>query len=192
VIVVLRRGSTEAEILEVERAMEGRGLSGRRLQLGEQPAVHVVSGPTRQARRLLRLEQVEGLVPTSGPRLRVEGRRFYPYHFVVQSAACIVLFGALVMLAGFLPSGMGGPIDPRTAPEAISDPWFARAPLAFVALFPPGSAWLAWLLLLAAGAGVLLLPVLDRGRGRGRGAVIAAAILFAVAWAWLTFAGGRA
>jgi len=192
VIVVLRRGATEAEILEVEREMERRGLSGRRLQIGDQPALHATAGPTRQTRRLLRLKQVEGLVPTSGPRLRAEGRRFYPYHFVVQSAASIVLFGALVMLAGFFPAGVGGPIDPRAMPARISDPWFARAPLAFVALFPPESAWLAWLVLLLAGAAVLLLPVVDRGRGRGRIVVLAAALLLAVAWAWFTFRGGIA
>ena len=191
-IVVLRRGATEAEIQEVEREMERRGLLGRRLQIGDQPALHAVAGPTRQTRRLLRLKQVEGLVPTSGPRLRAEGRRFYPYHFVVQSAACIVLFGALVMLAGFLPAGVGGPIDPSVMPARISDPWFARAPLAFVALFPPGFAWLAWLVLLAAGAAVLLVPVVDRRKDRGRISVIAALVLLALAWGWLTFAGGHA
>lgn len=189
-IVVLRRGASEAEVLHVEREMERRGLSGRRLQVGDQPAVHVIAGPTRQARRLLRLVQVEGLVPTSGPRLRAEGRRFYPYHFVVQSAACVVLLGALVMLAGFLPAGMGGPIDPHAAPAEIFDPWYARAPLAFVALFPPESAWLAWLVLLGAGAAVLLLPVVDRGHDHGRRSVIAAGMLLALAWVWLTFVGG--
>ena len=191
-IVVLRRGASEAEILEVEREMERRGMSGRRLQLADQAAVHVIAGPTRQSRKLLRLDQVEGLMPTSGPRLRAEGRRFYPYHFVVQCAACIVLLGALVVLAGFFPAGMGGPIDPRTLPVRISDPWYARATIAFVALFPPGSAWLAWLLLLLGGAAVLLLPVFDRGRGRARTAAVAIAILLAIAWTWLTFAGGAA
>lgn len=192
-IVLLRRGSTEEEVLEVEREMERRGLSGGRITLGGQPALHVISGPTRRARRLLRLEQVDGLVPTSGPRLRAQGRRFYPYHVVVLGAACVLLFGALVMLAGFLPSGMGGAIDPRAAPAHIADPWYARATLEFVALFPPDSAWLAWLVLIAAGAAVLFLPVIDRGgRERGRAGIVAAGIVLALAWAWLTYAGGPA
>lgn len=192
-IVLLRRGSTEEEVLEVEREMERRGLSGRRLLAGGQPALHVIAGPTRRARRLLRLDQVEGLVPTSGPRLRAEGRRFYPYHVVVLGAACVLISGTLVMLAGFLPSGMGGAIDPHAAPAHIADPWYARAPLEFVSLFPSDSAWLAWLVLLAAGAAVLFLPVIDRHRrdpGRGRAGTIAAGIVLALAWAWLTFAGG--
>lgn len=192
-IVVLRHGSTEADIVEVEREVERRGLSAKRISTGDHPALHIVAGPTRRTRGLLRFEQVEGLVPTSGPRIRATGRRFYPYHFMLQSAVCVILLGGLVMMAGFLPPGLGRSIDPGAVPDRILDPWYARAPLEFVALFPRDFAWLGWIVLLGAGSGVLLLPLLDRdGRASAARRVVACACLgvLAVAWVWLTIRGG--
>lgn len=160
-IVVLRSGANEAEIAEVLRELEQRGMRGSVVH-AEKPLVHVTAGPTRLARKLLKLEQVEGLIPTSGPRVQREGRHFYPYHFVNWSAWGVALLGGLVFLAGRWPPGIGSPIDLRHPPAAIDHPWYARAPAAFVAMFPASLSWLAWLLIAVAVVAVLALPVLDR------------------------------
>ena len=194
-IVVLRRGATEAEIAEVEREMADQGLGARRILAGNQPALHVIGGESRRARRLMRLEQVEGLVPTSGPRIRRVGRRFYPYHFVLVAAIWVLLTGALVVLAGFLPPGMGDPIAAHAAPDRIVDPWYARATVEFVSRFRPEFAWLGWVLFLGTCAAVLCLPVIDRGErasGPARIVAILVAVVLALAWAWLTFLGDGA
>ena len=198
-IVVLRSGATGEEIAEVERELERRGIRAQRIESQGRPLLHLTAGPTRRARKLLELEQVEGLVPTSGPRVRAHGRRFYPYHFVQLSAACLVLTGGLVLLAGHLPPGLGEPIDAQHPPAAVPVAWYARAPLAFVALFPPSLAWLGWLCLYGIALVVFLLPLLDRsdpagdhGRGRSRGAIFVAAGAIVLGWLYLTLAGAVA
>jgi quinol-cytochrome oxidoreductase complex cytochrome b subunit len=192
-IVVLRAGSTEAEIGEVLEEIERRGIRGRLLRGGDQPLIHLTSGPTRSARRLIKLEQVEALVATSGPRVRREGRRFYPYYFVNLSAGFVVMLGLLVLLAGQLPSGIGAAIDAQHPPAEISVPWYARAPLALVALVPPARAWIGWLLVLAVAVAAFFLPALDRSKGSRAGErwpVLALGGVAAILWLWLTLAGG--
>ncbi len=189
-IVVLRPGTSQEEIAEVLRQLERRGIEGRVLQGGEKPLVHLVSGSTRRARKLLKLEQVEAIVPTSGPRLRHEGRRFYPYYFIHLAALCLALLAVLVLLAGHHPPGLGDAIDTQHPPAALSYPWFVRAPMAFVALFPESAAWLGWLCLYAIAAAVFFLPLLDRSSAPARARwPLALGVLLALAWAWLTFAG---
>ncbi len=133
-ILVLKPGIEKQEVDEVLRELELRGIEGRVLLCGPKPLVHLVSGPTRRARGLLKLEQVEALVPTSGPRVRRSGRRFYPYHFVHLSAACLLFAGVLVLLAGNFPPGLGDAIDQQHPPAELGYPWYVRAPLSFVAL----------------------------------------------------------
>lgn len=190
-IVVLRPGTTAEEVAEVLRQLERRGIEGRVLETREKPLVHLVSGSTRRARGLLKLEQVEAIVPTSGPRLREQGRRFYPYYFIHLSALCLVLLAALVLLAGHHPPGLGDEVDTQHAPAELSYPWYVRAPMAFVALFPSGAAWLGWLCLYALAAAVFFLPLVDRSSApaRARWPLLFGALVCAV-WAWLTFAGG--
>jgi hypothetical protein len=183
---VLKPGIDEEELEEVLRELRQRGIEGRVLQGGPKPLVHLVSGPTRRARRLLKLEQVEALVPTSGPRVRGSGRRFYPYHFVNLSAACLLLAGVLVLLAGNFPPGLGDAIDPQHAPQELGYPWYVRAPLSFVALFPQGAAWLGWLCLYALGFAALLLPTLERSRARWPRW---AGLLVLLGWLYMTFGG---
>jgi hypothetical protein len=161
-IVVLKAGASAEELAEVMTALERRGLKGQALTAGARTLVHIVSGPTRRARRLRRLEQVEALVPTSGPRVRAQGRRFYPYHFVNWSAVIVLLLGLLVLLAGRYPPGMGAAIDADHPPSALLEPWFVRAPLQFAAWFP--AAWIGWLLLALLVALIFCLPLLQRSR----------------------------
>jgi hypothetical protein len=187
VILVLKQGTDEAQLVEVLRALEQAGIQGRVLRGGAKPLVHLVAGPTRSARKLLALEQVEALVPTSGPRVRGSGRRFYPYHFVHLSAACLLCAGVLVLLAGNQPPGLGDAIDPQHPPADLSYPWYVRAPLAFVALFPQGGAWLGWLCLYALLLAALLLPSLDRSGARWPRW---AGLLVLLGWLYMTF-GGR-
>jgi quinol-cytochrome oxidoreductase complex cytochrome b subunit len=161
VIVVLRSGASDVEIAEVVRELEQRGLRGSVVH-AEKPMVHITAGPTRLARELLKLEQVDGLIPTSGPRVQREGRHFYPYHFVNWSAWGVVLLGVVVFLAGQWPPGIGSPIDLRHPPAGMDQPWYARAPSAFVALFPASLSWLAWCLVAAVVVSAMALPMLDR------------------------------
>ncbi len=185
-ILVLKPGIEQAELDEVLRELEKRGIEGRVLRGGSKPLVHLVAGPTRAARKLLKLEQVEALVPTSGPRVRHSGRRFYPYHFVHLSAGCLLLAGLLVLLAGNYPPGLGDAIDPQHPPQDLGYPWYVRAPLSFVALFPQGGAWLGWLCLYALGLSALLLPTLERSRARWPRWV---GLLLLLGWLYMTFGG---
>lgn len=192
-IVVLRPGATEAEVAEVVRALEQRGCSARAVPTGTGTVVHVLSGRPRRARRMKRFDQVLEIVPTSGPRVRREGWRWYPYHFVNWSGFGVVLLGALVFLAGMFPTGIGDEVDYSRAPDTVSQPWYLRAPLAFVHLFPRSLFWLGWLLLLLFLMAVLFLPFLDRSRPEdrsGRGLRIGAALLVVTAVVLSAWKGG--
>jgi len=189
-ILVLKPGIDAEELAEVMAELQKRGIEGRLLKNGPKPLVHLVSGPTRSARKLLKLEQVEALVPTSGPRVRQSGRRFYPYHFVHLAAVCLLLTGVLVLFAGNFPPGLGDAIDPQHPPAEVPYSWFVRAPLAFVALFPHSSAWLGWLCLYALGLAALFLPALVRSNASApaRWPRLVGALLL-LGWLYLTFGG---
>ena len=163
-IVVLRPGCTEAEVNEVLRALEDRGCTGRAVTTGSGTVVHLVAGRPRRARRVRRFDQVLEIVPTSGPRVRREGWRWFPFHFVNWSGFGVVLLGALVFLAGMFPTGIGDVVDYSHPPDTVAQPWYLRAPLAFVHLFPRSLFWLGWLLLMVLALIVLFLPFLDRSR----------------------------
>lgn len=189
-IVVLKPGTSREEIDEVVAALAHRGVETRVITSGGKPVVHLLSGSTRKARKLLKLDQVEAIVPTSGPRVRVEGRRFYPYYLVHLAATTVLVLGALVVFAGHFPPGLGDPIDPHRAPGALDWPWYVRAPMAFVALFPTTAAWLGWLCLYVLLLALFLLPWIDRSREhdpRPKWPLVAAAV-FAAGWLFLTFA----
>jgi len=143
VLIVLERGTTEAEQQAVLTALSDLGLEGRILGNLRKPLVHVLNRPTWKARKLLKMQRVETLLSTSGPRIRREGRRFYPYHFINWSSAFIVVMGLLVVMAGFFPPGVGVEIDPHAARVDVSPPWYLIAPLAIVSLAP--APWLGWL-----------------------------------------------
>ncbi len=163
-IVVLRPNVSEPEIAEVIDELGRRGCTARAVKSDGRSVVHIVSGSTRAARRLLRLEQVEAIVPTSGPRVRRVGRRFYPYHFVNWSAFGVAALGLLVFLAGQFPPGLGVDVDYRHPPSAVDQPWYLRAPSAFIELFPESLSWLAWTLIVIAPLGLLFLPIFDRSK----------------------------
>ena len=191
-ILVLRPGASADETAEVLRALEQRGCEGRLVQTGTNPVVHVIRGRTRRARKLRSLAQVLEVVPTSGPRVRREGWRFYPHHFVQWSAFGVALLGVLVFLAGHLPTGLGAEVDYRRPPESVAQPWYLAAPLAFVGLFPHALAWLAWLLLGLAALAFLFLPFLERSQGderAGRRLRLAAALAAVLALAFGTWKG---
>lgn len=194
-ILVLRPGTSPAQAAEVLQELEKRGCAGRIVQTQNGSVVHVTRGRTRRARHLRSLEQVLEIVPTSGPRVRREGWRFFPYHFVNWSAFGVVMLGVLVFLAGMLPTGIGAEVDYSHPAEAVSQPWYLRPALAFVRLFPPALAWLGWVLLGLLGLSFLLLPLLDRARAEGRagrGLRLAVALLLLLAVAYSLRAGGTA
>lgn len=194
-ILVLSAGAGEAQERVVLDELRRSGMRGVLLHATERPVVHVVSGPTRLARRLLRLESVEAIVPTSGPRIRREGRRFVPYHAVDWLALALVILGLLVALTGFFPPALGPDPDPLgvgpdAPPAGAPLPWFLAAPARVVRLLPAGLGWLVLLLLVAL---LFAVPALDRGRGRPAPArrVLVLAVVVA-AWLALTLLGGGA
>lgn len=188
-IVVLESGTSEEGQRAVLDALARHGLRGNVLDARHRPLIHVVGGPTRLARKVRGMEGVEALVATSGPRIRRQGRRFYPYHMIGWSAAALLLLGVLVALAGFLPPGLGADPDPRAATAFVA-PWFLRAPLALLRLFPGSLRPLGWLALGALALALLCLPGLDRARvARPRPAPLRIVIVAGAlaAWCLLTF-----
>lgn len=182
-IVVLERGTQPEQVAEVVAALEKRGLKVAQVRAGGKPVLHVVEGNSKRARRVLALDEVEGLVPTSGPRIRREGKRFFPYYFIQWTALGMVMLGVLAGLAGQFPPGIGVPVDVRNAPAELEQPWYLRAPLAFLALFPRELVWLGWTLGFGIALLVVLVPRLDRSEGRslrGRWLVLAIVVGAAV------------
>jgi len=192
VIVVLERGATESEVRAVLAQLEELGLTGHAIESAEKPLIHVTGGRARRARKLIGMDAVEGLVPTSGPRVRSEGRRFYPYHFLYWSAVLLALLGVLMFMAGYSAPGLGARVDVRTPPDELPIPWYLRAPERVLDAFPADFVWAGWLVLGVIFLFVFLLPVLDRSEDRGlrhRLPAFAVGILFLLAIAVLTFGG---
>jgi hypothetical protein len=190
-IVLLARDTTEQQLAELLGEMEAGGLETRLLNRSGRPMIHVLSGSTRRVRVLLRSDQVRALIPTSGPRILKHGRRFYPYHFINWSAACLVLLGGLILLSGYLPPGTGRVIDVENRPEVIELPWYGRAPATLLELLPAGWSGAGWAMMLVAVLVVFCLPLLDRTRGEGvarripilaLGLALAAATLVLTLW----------
>ena len=190
-IIVLERGTTEGERVDVMQRMEELGLQGRLLDNLSKPVIHVTDGPALRASKLLPLERVETVLRTSGPRIRREGRGFYPYHFLNWSTVGLLVTGLLVILAGFAPPGVGDEIDTLSPPDSIQTTWYLRAPLAFVRVFPQHS--LGSLALVILFALLFFLPHLDRIKGdslRARMPVILVGIVVAIVWVLATIMGG--
>lgn len=188
-ILVVERGTSEDALRGILERLEAQGLSSRVLRVGPRPLIHLTQGDTRRARALLRHARVLALIPTSGPRIRAEGRHFYPYHALRAAAAGLLLLGLLVFLAGFLPPGvspapaLGEPLPPAAWP------WYLAPLRAVLELVPREPAWLGPTSLLALAALVLALPAIDRSRGddlRSRWGVLAVGLLLVVAWAALS------
>jgi hypothetical protein len=158
-IIVLKHGSEPEQVAEVVAAAELRGLVCRPLVASDRPVLHVVRGDTRRARKLLKHEHVEALLATSGPRVRREGRRFFPYHLLNWCSATLLLLAGIVLLAGQFPPGLGAAPDPRLPAGAPIVPWW----IAWAARLLDGRpVWIGPALFVAAMALLFALPTLDR------------------------------
>jgi quinol-cytochrome oxidoreductase complex cytochrome b subunit len=180
VIVVLERGASGEEVRGILASLASLGLEAREISGGGRSLVHVVRGPTRRARKLLAHGRVVALVPTSGPRIRREGRRFYPYHFIGWCAAALVASGVLVLLAGVLPPGLGPSFDALDppAPAAAPLPWYLLPARGLSRLLPDGLRWVGGLAVLLVLALLVALPFVDRaGRARWTGGLLALVLL---------------
>jgi quinol-cytochrome oxidoreductase complex cytochrome b subunit len=190
VILVLDRGTTPEEVEAVLADLRARGVRANVLGGAEAPLIHLAAGRAGDLRRLRRRhERVQALVSTSGPRIRRKGRRFYPYHFLNWCAGGLLLVGALVLLAGHFPVGVGADLDPHRPAADAPTPWYLRAPAAVIALLPGG---LGWVVLAAVALAVVLLPMLDRSEGTrtaSRSMVILAGVVLAAAYVLLTIRG---
>jgi len=194
VIVLLSRGASPEEVEAVLARMRALGIPGASLEVGSLRLIHVTRGRARRARWLLSEPTVEAIVPTSGPRVRRDGRRFYPFHTLCATALGLLLLGLLVLLAGFFPPGVtSAPAAGEMAP-APEWPWYL-APMRGVLALAPGPAWVGPSLLVALGALFLAFPLLDRTRGdgvRARAPALAAGILVMIMVLALGIAGGSA
>ncbi len=187
-IVVLARGTESGEAEAVLERLRADGLEGRLVRAGSRSLIHVLRGPSRRARRLSSDARVVAIVPTSGPRVRREGRRFYPYHALRMGAGGLVLLGLLVGLAGFFPPLAGSEPGALAAPSRALWPWYLAPLRGLYELLPADPAWLAPGAALFLFGLVLVLPVLDRTRGqdgRARAPVLAAGLLLLGAFAAL-------
>lgn len=194
-ILLLQPAASAADVERVLGRLRELELAGAPLAVGPMRLVHVTSGDTRRARRLVSDPLVQAVVPTSGPRVRREGRRFWPYHALCTAAVSLVLLGVLVLLAGFLPPGVSGTIAPGEAAPAARWPWYLAPARGLLARVPHEPAWLGPSLLVALGALFLALPALDRARGEGlhaRLAVLALGLLALGLAVALGLAGGSA
>ena len=192
-IVVMEPGAAPEQISAVISDLERRGLGVERIDGETCALLHVTSGRSRRARRVLGMEGVAALVPTSGPRYRRVGMPFYPHVLLRWCSVAIVVLGFLTLLAGHFPPGIGLPVDVQHPPATLEVPWYARPLFAWVDLFPPALAWLGWL---SFGLVVLLfiaVPRLDRrreGEGGGRALWIVAALIVLAASALAIVRGG--
>ncbi len=191
-ILVLDKAAEKQGIAKVLEELHALGLEGRLLESGDKPLIHVTRGQTKRARKLLGMEAVQAIVPTSGPRIRRHGRRFYPYHFIGWSAAALVLSGVLVFLSGQWPPGLGETVDSLAAPQAAEAalPWFLRAPVEIVERMGA----LGWSIV---GLGLVVLfalPWIDRSRGTGlarRWPFLILGLALAAAYVFVGFGGGH-
>lgn len=164
-ILVLEPTAGEEQVRAVLSRLEALGLAGRVVRLGERPFVHVIDGPTPRAKHLVGEGLVQALVPTSGPRVRREGRRFHPYHTLRIGAGLTLLVGGLFVLAGAFPRGAGvRPLPGQPPVELDSWPWYLRPFWAVTAILPDDPTWVGPLALLLLVLAVLALPFLDRSR----------------------------
>ncbi|TAH39638.1 MAG: hypothetical protein EYC70_02290 [Planctomycetota bacterium] len=190
-ILVLRSGVGEAEVEDVVLALTAAGARSRVLRGAGRPLVHVLERPRGGVRRFARHRAVEGVEPLSRSRQRRIGRPFYPHHFLGWCAAMLLLSGALVLLSGFFPRGLGESPDPRLPPAEVQAPWYLRPLSGLLHLFPPGWEWAAWLAAALLALTACLVPALDRGRGRLPGApALAAGLALAAAALALSVLGG--
>ena len=190
-IVLLSGGAGREEVEGVLARMRDLGLSGAPLEAGSLRLIHVTRGRARRARWLLSEPPVQAIVPTSGPRVRRDGRRFYPFHALCASAVGLLLLGLLVLLAGFFPPGVSAPAPDDLAP-APGWPWYL-APMRGLLALAPGPAFVGPSLLVALGAVFLALPALDRTRGEGlraRAPVLVVGVLVMLLVLGLGIAGG--
>ncbi len=164
-IIVLNQGTDAAAVKEVLERLEQVGLRGRQLEGLDRPVVHVLNGPSWHAKELAGMECVSALVPTSGPRHRREGRRFFPYHFLAWSVQLLLMLSGLILLSGFFPPGLGRPADVLAAGEHADAPWFFRGVHGFLDLFPEGSGSFPMLVLSLVWLAFFLLPEIDRTSG---------------------------
>lgn len=166
-ILVTESVTTDAELQAILDRLSGLGMSAQVLRIGTRPLVHVTSGHTRRARALLTHDRVRALIPTSGPRVRREGRRFYPYHALRTGAGGLLLLGLLVALAGFLARGVGAAPVPGVPLPPAEWPWYAAPLRGLLGLFRGSPAWLGPTTALILALLVVALPFVDRSRGEG-------------------------
>jgi hypothetical protein len=158
-IIVLKHGTEPAQIAEVVAEAQRRGLECRALTASDRPVLHVLRGDTRRARKLLGMHHVQALVATSGPRVRREGRRFFPYHLLNWCSATLLLVATIVLLAGQFPPGLGPAPDPRIVSNVLVLPWWIAWAVRALADRP---VWLGPLLVVGAMVLLFALPTLDR------------------------------
>lgn len=194
-IVLLERGADRDEVDGILERMRALGLAGAVLEVGSWRLIHLTQGNTRRARRLLSVPGVQAIVPTSGPRVRRDGRRFYPFHALCSGAVGLVLVGLLVFLAGFFPPGVSEALAPGATPPSPAWPWFLAPARGVLALVPERPLWIGPSLLVALGVLVLGLPLLDRSRAtslRERGPVLLVGALALASALALGLLGGNA
>jgi quinol-cytochrome oxidoreductase complex cytochrome b subunit len=122
--------------------------------------------------------------PAGSAPARTTTLRHHLYSVLILS---VLAFGIMVTLSVLAPFPFRAQADPYSTPVGLGPPWYLLAPYA-LAEGSPVPAWVAGLLTLAVGLGILLLPFWWRGEATAtavRNARIGGIVLLAV---WITLA----
>ncbi len=123
-LVVFREGTVENEARRVARMMEAAGISCD-VVVGLRKIV--IHARTEDAELLAPFQNhpgIESMLPLSGSADSAEGYPFFPRQFFTNLMVMILVLGALVLLAGYLPAGLGARHDPLFAPAATNVEWY--------------------------------------------------------------------
>ncbi|MFV1959938.1 MAG: hypothetical protein ACC662_11070, partial [Planctomycetota bacterium] len=159
-IVLLKRDASPDVVARLMERIRDEGLEVVPLQEGGDRAFEVVGAERGRVLPLAGAEGVEAILTRRTPLHG--GEPLWPHFTIRVTILALVLLSVLLIMAAFLPSGLGDAAQAAGGSPAAGMPWYLR-PLAWLyGLFPPSLHWLSGTLVLLFWAGLFFLPFLDR------------------------------
>jgi quinol-cytochrome oxidoreductase complex cytochrome b subunit len=186
-LLELETDSTEEQADEILGRLQKMGYEGRLLRDGSRLLVHIVDQYGGSSRAIRGIPGVAAARRT--PRSL---RPFYPYHVINWSIISLGLLTVLVLLAGWLPPGLGPNVDLQAPPPGLGPPWYFRGLDQFLLFFPEALAPLAVLAATLFWVVLFALPWLDRSAGhtpRQRPIAVFLGVLTIVVFLFFSFQG---
>jgi len=159
-IVLLKRDASADVVARLMERIQDEGLEVVPLQEGGDRAFEVLGA---ERGRVLPLATAEGVEAILTRRTPLQGGEPLWPHFTIRVAIlALVLVSLLLLLAAFLPAGLGDAAGASAATALQGTPWYLR-PLAWLhGLFPSSLHWVSGTIVLLFWIGLFLLPFLDR------------------------------